>query len=205
MASYESLTFYCSSQEEDSDDADTDDGYDEKEHPHLQNLSKLSVSGADDNALSMYLPNLSIETEGDADEEFTDGKELPTAGVSSDESETEVGGCYSLPAAKYYYGSDEERKKKSGEKRRKKEEEEEEGKGVMVIARPKGGRRSLCMDMGEVKACQELGFDLEHERMLQLPPRLSLSVPPWTVLAVLAPIPPSLIGASLVLVMILET
>ncbi|KAF7818066.1 uncharacterized protein G2W53_023521 [Senna tora] len=46
----------------------------------------------------------------------------------------------------------------------------------MVITRPKGGRRSLCMDMEEVKACEELGFELEHQRTLevQVPSPLSL-------------------------------
>ncbi|KAL4368425.1 hypothetical protein GQ457_05G001280 [Hibiscus cannabinus] len=43
------------------------------------------------------------------------------------------------------------------------------GGGVVVITRPKGGNRSLCMDMGEVKACRDLGFELE------MPGRVSLS------------------------------
>ncbi|KAA8542979.1 hypothetical protein F0562_021527 [Nyssa sinensis] len=52
---------------------------------------------------------------------------------------------------------------------------ESEG-GVMVITRPKGGSRSLCMDLEEVKACRDLGFELEHERMLDMmPTRLSMS------------------------------
>ncbi|KAK8636157.1 hypothetical protein V6N13_004865 [Hibiscus sabdariffa] len=41
--------------------------------------------------------------------------------------------------------------------------------GLVVITRPKGGRRTLCMDLEEVKACRDLGFDLEHERMLEMP------------------------------------
>ncbi|KAJ0111163.1 hypothetical protein Patl1_00758 [Pistacia atlantica] len=49
------------------------------------------------------------------------------------------------------------------------------GGGVVVITRPKGGRRSLCMDMEEMKACRDLGFELEHERMLEMPNRVSLS------------------------------
>ncbi|KAJ4825579.1 hypothetical protein Tsubulata_006516 [Turnera subulata] len=52
---------------------------------------------------------------------------------------------------------------------------ESENGGVMVITRPKGGRRSLCMDLDEVKACRDLGFELEHERMLEMPGRVSLS------------------------------
>ncbi|PRQ45022.1 hypothetical protein RchiOBHm_Chr3g0485631 [Rosa chinensis] len=56
---------------------------------------------------------------------------------------------------------------------------ESEGTGMVVIARPKGGNRSLCMDMEEVKACKDLGFELEHDRTLQqqqemIPSRLSL-------------------------------
>ncbi|TYJ04933.1 hypothetical protein E1A91_A12G128700v1 [Gossypium mustelinum] len=45
---------------------------------------------------------------------------------------------------------------------------ESEG-GVVVITRPKGGKRSLCMDMEEVKACRDLGLELE------MPGRVSLS------------------------------
>lgn len=49
------------------------------------------------------------------------------------------------------------------------------GGGVVVITRPKGGSRSLCMDLEEVKACRDLGFELEHERMVEMPSRVSLS------------------------------
>ncbi|KAK9983448.1 hypothetical protein SO802_032973 [Lithocarpus litseifolius] len=49
------------------------------------------------------------------------------------------------------------------------------GAGLMVITRPKGGRRSLCMDLDEVKACRDLGFELEHERMLEMPSHRSVS------------------------------
>ncbi|KAF8387584.1 hypothetical protein HHK36_026238 [Tetracentron sinense] len=45
----------------------------------------------------------------------------------------------------------------------------------LVITRPKGGRRSLCMDIDEVKACRDLGFELEHERMLEFSSRISIS------------------------------
>lgn len=51
---------------------------------------------------------------------------------------------------------------------------ETEGGSVVVITRPKGGRRSLCMDMEEVKACRDLGFELEHQHMLhEMPLNLS--------------------------------
>lgn len=45
------------------------------------------------------------------------------------------------------------------------ESDQSGGTGVMVITRPKGGNRSLCMDLEEVKACRDLGFELEHERI----------------------------------------
>ncbi|KAE8723239.1 Pectinacetylesterase family protein [Hibiscus syriacus] len=53
--------------------------------------------------------------------------------------------------------------------------ESEGGGGVLVITKPKGGNRSLCMDLGEVKACRDLGFELEHERLFEMPGRVSLS------------------------------
>ena len=49
------------------------------------------------------------------------------------------------------------------------------GTGVVLITRPKGGKRSLCMGLEEVKACRDLGFELEHELMLEMPSRLSFS------------------------------
>ncbi|KAI9099128.1 hypothetical protein K1719_024895 [Acacia pycnantha] len=52
---------------------------------------------------------------------------------------------------------------------------EEESDGVKVITRPIGGRRSLCMDMEEMKACRDLGFELDQERTLEMPSRFSLS------------------------------
>lgn len=39
----------------------------------------------------------------------------------------------------------------------------------VVLATPKGGRRSLCMDMEEVKACRDLGFDFQHEWTVEIP------------------------------------
>ncbi|KAE8722826.1 Pectinacetylesterase family protein [Hibiscus syriacus] len=51
--------------------------------------------------------------------------------------------------------------------------------GVVVITRPKGSKRALCMDLEEVKACRDLGFELEHELILEIPSvtvgRVSLS------------------------------
>lgn len=51
--------------------------------------------------------------------------------------------------------------------------ESENGGGLRVITRPKGGKSPLCMDMEEVKACKELGFELEFD-MATLPSRLNL-------------------------------
>ncbi|CAL0311174.1 unnamed protein product [Lupinus luteus] len=45
-------------------------------------------------------------------------------------------------------------------------ESDENEIGFKVITRAKGGKRCLCMDLEEVKACRDLGFELEHERML---------------------------------------
>lgn len=39
------------------------------------------------------------------------------------------------------------------------------GGGVVVVTRPIGGGRPLCMDLGEVKACKDLGFELEPGRV----------------------------------------
>ncbi|XP_010556666.1 PREDICTED: uncharacterized protein LOC104825924 [Tarenaya hassleriana] len=37
--------------------------------------------------------------------------------------------------------------------------------GVVVVTRPIGGGRALCMDLDEVKACKDLGFELEPGRV----------------------------------------
>lgn len=42
------------------------------------------------------------------------------------------------------------------------------GSSVVIRTRPRGGRRSLCMDLDEVKACRDLGFDLEHDHCTTL-------------------------------------
>ncbi|KAL6008954.1 hypothetical protein ACLOJK_022181 [Asimina triloba] len=45
----------------------------------------------------------------------------------------------------------------------------------VVIAKPKGGERRLFMDMDEMKACEDLGFELQPEWTLELPRGMSLS------------------------------
>ncbi|KAK9136511.1 hypothetical protein Sjap_007105 [Stephania japonica] len=42
-----------------------------------------------------------------------------------------------------------------------------------VITRPKGGRRTLCMDLEEVKACRELGFELDQISLMSMSPTYS--------------------------------
>lgn len=190
MASDETMNFHsCSLHEDDFDDDDDD-------HPH--NLSRLSVCtgstfGVDDdvdNLASMCVSHLSIES-FDADGEL------------SSDSENELGSCYSLPSTpprmrkqlKDYASdngneitnkSDPRRRRRSFRRERwgfeKTKIRKEEGlsgdsdqSGVMLITRPKGGIRSLCMDLEEVKACRDLGFELEHERMLEIPSLLSFS------------------------------
>lgn len=50
------------------------------------------------------------------------------------------------------------------------------GRLMRIITKPKGGRRSICMDLEEMKACRDLGFELEHDQhMMPTPTRLSLS------------------------------
>ncbi|RWR95136.1 hypothetical protein CKAN_02446400 [Cinnamomum micranthum f. kanehirae] len=44
-----------------------------------------------------------------------------------------------------------------------------------VIARPKRGGKCLCMDIEEVKACRDLGFDLQNEWTLEIPSGISVS------------------------------
>ncbi|KAJ7977762.1 Protein of unknown function (DUF1685) [Quillaja saponaria] len=237
MASDENMTIHSSVMDDDNDD-DIGDGYDHGGHnPHPHNLSRLSVCtsstmcGLDDidddvdNAMRMYMSNLSIDNldgDGDADEEFSDGKELPESGLFSD-SENDLASCYSLPATpprrrnrgwggesvadwgqglckwrrssrrlkRNMWGFERANNWENFDKNKKKEEDhvmglnyshsfsgesdQSGGTGLMVITRPKGGRRSLCMDLEEVKACRDLGFELEHERMLEMPTRLSVS------------------------------
>lgn len=42
------------------------------------------------------------------------------------------------------------------------------GRSVVIKTRPRGGGRSLCMGLEEVKACRDLGFDLEHDHCTTL-------------------------------------
>ncbi|KAJ1397994.1 hypothetical protein SESBI_31475 [Sesbania bispinosa] len=223
MSSDDPMTFqfHSSLQDEDfeNDTDDTCDHHHHHHHSHPHNLSRLSVctsrstvcdDDVEDDAMAMYMSGLSIEGDGDADGEFSDGKEFPASGLFSD-SETD---CYPLPATPprrrnqtpltvKEYASDNEgqrvqnkkakekkdpwkrrsrvRKDTFSEKNRKVEhmveglsgESDQNGSmGLRVLTRPKGGRRSLCMDLEEVKACKDLGFELE----LEIPSPLSISL-----------------------------
>lgn len=53
---------------------------------------------------------------------------------------------------------------------------ESENGGLRVITRPIGGEHSLCMDMEEVKACRDLGFEVELDTKI-MPSRLTISAP----------------------------
>ena len=121
---------------------------------------------------------------------------LKVVGVKEYASENEAGES-SSPKQRTRRRRGEKREERGSDNRRKEEEEEveeeennggggggggfnslsgeSEGAGLVVITRPKGGKRSLCMDMEEVKACRDLGFELEHERMLEIPTRISIS------------------------------
>ncbi|KAK7397038.1 hypothetical protein VNO78_18204 [Psophocarpus tetragonolobus] len=116
---------------------------------------------------------MSFDTESESESE-SDDKSFDADGELSSESEKELGRCYSLASTlrgRSEYASDNgnERKKSDDRRRRRKQKEKEGESGVVLITRPKGGKRSLCMDLDEVKACRDLGFELEHQRMLEIP------------------------------------
>ncbi|XP_039056461.1 uncharacterized protein LOC120199465 [Hibiscus syriacus] len=147
--------------------------HDDECQPHPHNFSRFSTSTSsiptnDDDDMGMYMSRLSTESfDADADEEFSD-KELLELSSDSDEETCH----YSLPAIPSH------RRNRLKEIKRKRKTKDGgitvgyngssfsgEREGMVVIIRPKGGRRSMCMDMEEVKACRELGFELEHEHI----------------------------------------
>ncbi|MBA0772563.1 hypothetical protein Gotri_007910 [Gossypium trilobum] len=179
MASDESMTVVSSIHDDEYDDIDV--GF----HPH--NLSRLSMCNSsmytnedddDDDDMGMYMSRLSIESfDADVDEEFTDyaseseaqrlrgrrSKDLRKRRVIKGRWVDKEMGCKhegkNKSGSYYNYSHSNYSGSFSGES---------EG-GVVVITRPKGGKRSLCMDMEEVKACRDLGLELE------MPGRVSLS------------------------------
>ncbi|CAI9778832.1 unnamed protein product [Fraxinus pennsylvanica] len=67
------------------------------------------------------------------------------------------------------------------------EENETRGRGggdLVVITRAKGGRKPISMDLDEVKACRDLGFELEHDpRFFNTIPNFSATSNPGDVKA----------------------
>ncbi|CAN1762428.1 hypothetical protein LINPERHAP1_LOCUS8366 [Linum perenne] len=194
MASAESVPMLSAhDDDDDDDDPNTEDAYDF--HSHLNshnNLSRLSVCTTSVSRLSIdsYHADEDIKPPG---QNSNLGPTLDLVCSSDDDSEKDQG-CYSLPATppmwrnrgggmlrgaatevlvRKEYGSENEvgsdAVTRQKTRRRSFSINRENGGGMVVITRPRGGRRSLCMDMGEVKACRDLGFELEHERMVELP------------------------------------
>lgn len=169
-------------------------------HHHLPSRLSSTFTGANEEddqsvdgflggtTMGTFMSGLSVESL-DADEEFSDASD-------SDKDQR----CYSLPATpprrhrrragqeKDYVSENEVRKgsrknacrrvlsgssnRRSGASEGSPREGSGGGAAVVVITRPKGGKRSLCMDLEEVKACHDLGFELEHQQMLEVLPRL---------------------------------
>ncbi|KAF5205259.1 Fold protein [Thalictrum thalictroides] len=126
-------------------------------------------------------------------------------GASSDSDKEMIGSCISLPGTplqvqqynkEYYFSENEATTGKTKTKRnsssRKKairerwldsewEKKKYRAKSMdgesesLMITRPNGGKKSMCMDLGEVKACRDLGFELEHLKMLEIPNQNSCS------------------------------
>ncbi|KAL1350817.1 hypothetical protein HN51_014813 [Arachis hypogaea] len=173
----------CHSWMQDLEEEEDDDGGLFYHHPH--NLSRLSVCttsssmcGVDDDA--MMMSRLSIEDyedDGDeADGELSGGEEEGLSLSSASEKEdfpSSIGSscCCSLPNTPP--AARRRKNKVFGVKEKEKEYASDNGPGdrdgVVLITRPKGGNKTLCMGLEEVKACRELGFELE------LPPSLETS------------------------------
>ncbi|KAK8639635.1 hypothetical protein V6N13_138008 [Hibiscus sabdariffa] len=157
MTSTES-TMAISSTQDDDIDVWFDHGDDHQPHPHNLSMSTSSIYSSNDddndNDMGMYMSRLSIESfEADADEEFS-GEELLQLSSDSDKKPC----YYSLPAKPTH------RRSRTGVLSKRLKEirsDRKKNDGVVVITRPRGGRRSMCMDMEEVKACRDLGFELE--------------------------------------------
>lgn len=181
-----------------------DDGCDDDEVVNLCRLSVCTSSCMyGDNSAELYengigcgsMSQMSIESfEGDADDEE----------LSNEEKNYSESGFYSLPATPPRIQrksgnkdcmSENEAKKctRDVRKRRRRRMEgaencksggmgikmgysERQSGGVMLIARPKGGRRSMCMHLEEVKACRDLGFELEMPSRISISPASALDI-----------------------------
>ncbi|KAL2345547.1 hypothetical protein Fmac_006832 [Flemingia macrophylla] len=147
----------------------------EENQPHPHNVSRLSVC-------------TTVESESfDADAEFSDSENdvescysLPCTPpqrrrIQAKEYASDNGEQKGDPAPRRRRRSLRSDRWRLELERLEKEKEKENGpgiglggeSGVMVISRPKGSNRALCMDLEEVKACRDLGFELEHERIVE--------------------------------------
>ncbi|KAJ8623586.1 hypothetical protein MRB53_032115 [Persea americana] len=156
----------------------------------------------DDMILNMSSLSVEDGSEVEADGELSDGKEV-SVGFEDSDRETGWLSLPASPNRRVQlgserrkdpYGSENEscrerrRRRRSMMLRRRSlerawemrkdkssmEEENPSGESeCVVMARPKGGRRSICMDMGEIKACRDLGLDLQREWTLEIPNRIS--------------------------------
>lgn len=201
MASDDTMTVHSSMQEEDDDEMDDHHHhrYNLSRLSICTSNSKESICDDVNDDMIFNMSSLSVEdgSEVEADGELSDGKEV-SVGFEDSDRET---GWLSLPASpnrrvqlgserRKEYGSENEscreRRRsmmlrerwleRAWEMRKEKSSMEENPSGeseCVVIARPKGGRRSICMDMGEIKACRDLGLDLQREWTLEIPNRIS--------------------------------
>ncbi|KAF8392753.1 hypothetical protein HHK36_023102 [Tetracentron sinense] len=199
MASDDTMSIYSSIYESELDIDDDDHHH----QPHnLSRLSmctsssKHSMSGDQDDdgeELSMYMSSLSIGGSGvssDSDKE-PGCYSLP---VTPTRRRFRSGCANELIGVREYGSENEAHERGIGHKTRRKmvcerwvekkkkdkapQDDEEEMvhanlSECVVMTRPKGGKRSLCMDLDEVKACRDLGFELENQRMFEIPISIS--------------------------------
>lgn len=186
MASDETLfTFHsCSLQDEE----DLDDAFDIHNHlhPHPHNVSRLSVctiESFDADGEQSDGKELAARLSSDSENEFGSCYSLPCTPPRRRSQVKEYASDNGGEGGKKKGGPAPRRRRRSLRSDRWRLEleraEKEHGlglgvglsgesdhSGVMLITRPKGGKRALCMDLDEVKACRDLGFELEHERLL---------------------------------------
>ncbi|KAF6163484.1 hypothetical protein GIB67_029333 [Kingdonia uniflora] len=139
-SSLEAISIYSSAQHDEED-----------EHPHSLSRLSLCTSHGDSDDIEMHM-----EGSNDADEELL---------FSESDSDTQPG-CYSLPSTpltthgfllnRSISESEGARSKMRTSSRRKIIRER-----CNMMMKAKGGVTSLCMDLSEIKACRDLGLELE--------------------------------------------
>ncbi|KAF8401200.1 hypothetical protein HHK36_012131 [Tetracentron sinense] len=200
LASDDTMTGHYSSRDENEYDVEEE----EEDHPvNLSRLSMCTNNSMCDDEMGIYMSRLSMEG-SDADGELSDDKEASKGVSSESDKEPECYSLPATPTPTRRrvrrgcvdqvivgggvrdreYGSENEARTGQSKARRRivreicwieKKKLSGHESECLVITRPKGGRRSLCMDLEEVKACRDLGFELQHERMLDIPARFSIS------------------------------